>query len=74
MAADAAIFVSSLDAGKSLAHQAGAGRKAYLFVIAGEVNLNGQVLSNGDQARLADETDLKISAAKDSELLLIDLP
>lgn len=71
---DATIYVSSLDAGKELAHVAKPGRHAYLFVIGGEVDLNGRQLNGGDQARIADETSLTIKAAKDSELILLDLP
>jgi redox-sensitive bicupin YhaK (pirin superfamily) len=71
---DAAIYVSRLDAGKTLTHTSKPGRHVYFFVINGEVGLNGQTLSAGDQARIADETTLSISAAKDSELMLLDLP
>jgi quercetin 2,3-dioxygenase len=71
---DAAIFVSSLDAGKTLTHSAKPGRHAYLFVIDGLIDLNGQPLSAGDQARIADEIRLDIRAGKSSELMLLDLP
>jgi hypothetical protein len=71
---DAAIYVSKLDAGKTLTHDAKPGRHAYFFVIGGEVELNGQKLHSGDQARVADETKLTIAASKDSELMLLDLP
>jgi redox-sensitive bicupin YhaK (pirin superfamily) len=71
---DASIYVSSLDAGKTVTHSAKPGRHAYFFVIDGEVELNGQKLTSGDQARIADETSLTIKADKDSELMLLDLP
>lgn len=71
---DAAIYVSSLAAGKSVAHTSAPKRNGYLFVIDGEVELNGQPLHRGDQARIRDETDLKIQASKDSELILLDIP
>jgi redox-sensitive bicupin YhaK (pirin superfamily) len=71
---DATIYVSSLDAGKTLTHTAKAGRHAYFFVINGEVELNGQKLSAGDQARIADETSLNIRAVDNAELILLDLP
>lgn len=71
---DAAIYVSKLDAGKTLAHDSRPGRHAYFFVIGGEVELNGQKLNAGDQARVTDETKLTIAAARDSELMLLDLP
>jgi redox-sensitive bicupin YhaK (pirin superfamily) len=71
---DAAVFVSSLEAGKSLVHESTAGRHAYLFVIDGEIDLNGKKLAAGDQARIVDETELKLTAASDAELILLDLP
>jgi redox-sensitive bicupin YhaK (pirin superfamily) len=71
---DATVYVSSLDAGKSLTHSAKPGRHAYFFGINGDVELNGQKLSSGDQARITDETALNIKADQNSELMLIDLP
>jgi redox-sensitive bicupin YhaK (pirin superfamily) len=70
---NAAIYVSSLDAGQSVKHDV-AGTHAYLFVIAGELTVNGQTLHNGDQARLADEKSLEIKANSPAELILLDLP
>jgi redox-sensitive bicupin YhaK (pirin superfamily) len=70
---DATVFVSSLGAGKALNHEP-AGGHVYFFVIDGQVQLNGQTLHAGDQARIADERALSIRAEKDSELILIDLP
>jgi hypothetical protein len=48
-------------------------------VINGNLNLNGQILDAGDQARVASEGDLKLSAAEGSsvapaDFLLLDLP
>lgn len=74
VAQDATIYVSTLDAGKEVTHTSNPGRHAYLFVIAGEVDVNGQSLKNGDQARIADETTLKITAAANAEVMLLDLP
>jgi hypothetical protein len=71
---DAQIYVSALKAGEEVAHQSRAGRKAYLFVIEGGVVLNGTALARGDQARIADETELKVKATADAELILLDLP
>jgi hypothetical protein len=71
---DASIYVSSLDAGKTIEHAAKPGRHAYFFVIDGEVDLNGRRMKSGDQARIADETQLTINAISGSELMLLDLP
>lgn len=71
---DATIYLSSLAAGQQVTHTSPAGRKAYLFVIDGEVQLNGVTLATGDQARIADETRFTIAATKNAELILLDLP
>jgi redox-sensitive bicupin YhaK (pirin superfamily) len=71
---DAQIFVSALRPGDEVTHPSRAGRKAYLFVIEGGVALNGTALAKGDQARLADEAELKIKAPENTELILLDLP
>ena len=71
---DAQIYVSSLAAGTELKHSTQPHRKTYLFTIEGEVAVNGVKLAGGDQARIADESELKIKATKDSEIILLDVP
>jgi redox-sensitive bicupin YhaK (pirin superfamily) len=71
---DAMICVSSLKAGQDVVHRSRAGRKAYLFLIAGEMSVNGTPLRTGDQARIAEEPELNLKSAMDAELILLDLP
>ena len=71
---DAAIYLSALRAGEEVVRESRPARLAYLFVIAGGVNLNGARLEAGDQARIADEPDLRLQATGDAELILLDLP
>jgi hypothetical protein len=71
---DAEVFVSALKSGEEVTHTSRAGRKAYLFVIDGGAEVNGLELARGDQARIADETELNIKATDDAELILLDLP
>ncbi|MCK9284452.1 MAG: pirin family protein [Rhodocyclaceae bacterium] len=71
---DATVYASLLDPGASLAHSVGAGRRAYLHLIRGNVTINGQSLGPGDAAKIADEAALQIVAADEAELLLFDLP
>jgi len=70
---DAAIYVASLNAGQSVKHTV-AGTHAYVFVSKGEVTVNGQKLTPGDQARIADEKSLELRADQEAELILLDLP
>jgi len=71
---DAQIYVSAVPAGAEVQHQSRPNRKAYVFVIEGKVSVNGVNLAQGDQARIAEEPGLSIKAAKDSEIILLDLP
>ncbi|HEY3368349.1 MAG TPA: hypothetical protein VGK74_25125 [Symbiobacteriaceae bacterium] len=45
----------------------------YLFVINGELTLNGQRLSTGDQGRIKCEPDLSVVAVSPVDLILWDL-
>ena len=71
---DAQIYVSALPAGSEVKHQSKPHRKAYVFAIEGEFSVNGKKLAKGDQARIDEEAELNIRAAKDSEFILLDLP
>jgi redox-sensitive bicupin YhaK (pirin superfamily) len=71
---DATIYLSTLKPGQKVAHQSQPGRKGYLFVISGELELDGQELAAGDQARLDDQRHLEIEARKEAEFIFLDLP
>jgi quercetin 2,3-dioxygenase len=71
---DATIYVSELQPGETVTHQSAAGRSAYLFVISGKASVNGKGLSTGDQARIAGESKLQITADAATHLMLLDLP
>ena len=71
---DASIYVSSLNRGAKVDHKLAPGRKAYVFVIDGSVDLNGKKMESKDAARVEKEGRLDIRADKPSELILLDLP
>ncbi|MBL8232535.1 MAG: pirin family protein [Bryobacterales bacterium] len=71
---DATIFLSELKPGEDVVHTMATDRKAYLFVIRGAVELNGNALNAGDQGRVEGETELRIRATADAEFMLLDLP
>jgi len=71
---DATFYVSRLRAGDRAMRELKPGRRAFFYVIDGEVMLNGVKLSAGDQARVNDVTKLDIAGARESEVILIDLP
>jgi quercetin 2,3-dioxygenase len=68
----------STPAGSPAEASAKAGRRAYIFVIGGELNLNGQTLRAGDQARVTGEPELRFAGpsngAAPADFLLLDLP
>lgn len=71
---DVTFYVSTIRPGDQLSHAMKPGRRAFLYVIDGEITVNEHQLSTGDQARITDETTLAFGAARDSEIILIDLP
>jgi quercetin 2,3-dioxygenase len=76
---DASIYTSLLAPGDSATHKLAQGRRAYIFVIGGKLQLNGKTLEPGDQARVTNERELQLSRANDSgagaaDFLLLDLP
>ena len=70
---DATLYVSALQPGDDIGFTMGEGRRAYLFVIDGELQLNGHQMAAGDQARIEGEPELKFAASKPSEIALVDL-
>jgi redox-sensitive bicupin YhaK (pirin superfamily) len=71
---DTTLYASFVRPEDEIAHALGQGRRAYLFVIDGDLQVNGRQLESGDQAKITDEQGLRITATKPSELILIDLP
>lgn len=76
---DATIYTSLLEPGQSLSHKMAPGRRAYVFVIHGNLVLNGLALAAGDQARISREGVLSFStpegpAAAPADFLVLDLP
>jgi redox-sensitive bicupin YhaK (pirin superfamily) len=70
---DAAILGATLQAGQSVTHQLGGGRKAYLVAAKGRIRVNGKEAKARDGVAVSDERELKIEALEDSEILLADL-
>jgi len=70
---DAHVFVSGLTAGKSARRAIGAGRGVYLYVIEGDLTVNGERMQTGDAAQLSDESEMSLEAAADTELIAVDV-
>ena len=70
---DASLYVSRLDAGRSLTHEFADGWGGYVYVIEGDVSLNSERLTTGDAARISGESHLQIAAAQTSELIMVEV-
>lgn len=50
------------------------GRRAYVHVVRGDVEVNGHPLSAGDALKTTGESTITIAAGRDAEVLVFDLP
>jgi len=70
---DAELYATLLGDGDAVEHALAPGRRAWVQVARGEVELNGVRLEAGDGAAVTDERTLRLARAKDAEVLLFDL-
>ena len=70
---DAEVLLGSVEAGKPLLYPLEPGRHGWVQVVAGSIQLNGQVLEISDGAAISDEQELRIEAMEPSQFLLFDL-
>jgi redox-sensitive bicupin YhaK (pirin superfamily) len=71
---DVNLYSSILGKDETVSHELAENRHAWVQIIKGEIELNGEVLHKGDGAAISDETRLKIrSLADETEFLLFDL-
>ena len=70
---DAEIWTTKLDEGAEVTHPLKPGRRAWVQVARGEVDVNGQPLKQGDAAGLTDEPSVELRARVPAEILLFDL-
>lgn len=71
---DVRVFASVLDADGELPYKLSPGRHAWVQIISGALDINGEHLEAGDGAAISDETALNLAAKADNtEFLLFDL-
>lgn len=72
---DLTMYLSELEANQSLSFEQGEGRRIYIFILEGEVTLQGESkLKRRDAARIIDQSRLDIRSETGSKFMLIDLP
>jgi hypothetical protein len=74
MQQDAELYAARLGKGGAAKHRFAAGRRGYLQVAKGEVELDGKALREGDGVSIEAEPELDLKALSDAEILLFDLP
>jgi redox-sensitive bicupin YhaK (pirin superfamily) len=70
---DAQVHATVLDAGQTVVHSLNEGRYAWLQVARGTISLNEMELKQGNGAAVSHESELRIAAHDQAEVLLFDL-
>ena len=70
---DATIYMSELEAGRSIDYEANISRGVFVYVTGGTLSINGERLQSKDQARIGTEGRISIKAEEDASLILIDV-
>ncbi|MBN8598691.1 MAG: pirin family protein [Planctomycetes bacterium] len=70
---DANVYATALSPGKSVSHKLAPGRGAFVQVVGGKIDLNGNEMQTGDGAAIEDERIVTLTAKDESEVLLFDL-
>ena len=71
--ADAAIHAGLFDGAESATLELNPARKAYVHLVRGQLQVNGQLLGAGDAALIEGERQLTLASGKDAEVLVFDL-
>jgi len=70
---DAHVFVSRLNPGVEVEHPLGEDRGAYLYVIEGDADVNGERMTTGDAAQITEEAAVRVAATDVAEVILVDV-
>jgi hypothetical protein len=70
---DARIYAGLFNAMESAVHPLAPGRRAYVQVARGTIDVNGHTLAAGDAAKLTGETEVTLENGRAAEVLVFDL-
>jgi redox-sensitive bicupin YhaK (pirin superfamily) len=70
---DALLFAALLDGAEKAVHELQPGRRAYVHVARGKLEVNGQPLEAGDALRAVGASEIVLERGEGSEVLLFDL-
>lgn len=71
---DATLYRCSLEKDREVTYPSTAGRRIFIYLIAGGISVNNQALGPKDQARIDIDQPLILKANQPSELILMDVP
>ncbi len=71
--ADARLYAGLFDGEEAADLQLASGRKGYVHLVRGELEVNGRELKGGDAALLDDETTVRLRKGRGAEVLVFDL-
>ncbi|HYP69423.1 MAG TPA: pirin family protein [Variovorax sp.] len=71
--ADARLYAGLFDGAEEATLSLDKERKTYVHLVRGELEVNGQKLSGGDAAKIEGESQLRLAAGKEAEVLVFDL-
>ena len=71
---DAFLYLLRLAASETISHQLGKGRKVYVHMVKGEVDIDGQHLIPGDGATINAVDEIVFTSIEETEALIFDLP
>jgi len=70
---DAAVYVSRLEPGASATRELEPETGCYLYVIEGDLALNGEALATGDAAKIREEPAITLEARAPTELIVVEV-
>ncbi len=71
--ADAKLFATTLQPGKSVSLKLAAGRHSWVQALRGNLTVNGLALATGDGAAISNEPSVTLTATSEAEVLVFDL-
>ena len=71
---DARVYAGLLDGAEAAALALAPGRRAYVHVARGSIEVNGEALAAGDAAKITDMARVALAQGQDAEVLVFDLP
>lgn len=70
---DIDFYIAKLDKAKDLVHKPEEGRKTFIYLLKGHMEVNGHIILKGDSIRISDDRKITIKSIGKSEFFLIDI-